>query len=352
MTDGREIIVARRRLGEHCRDLLVAQGLSTGDALTVADSLVSAECRGTVSHGVARLPHYLERLRRGSIQARPAITVAREFGATMLLDGGDGLGQVVNQRAVTEVTRLTRDHGCGWVSIRRNSHCGAMAYYGLQIAREEMVAIVFTHSDSLVLPHGARQKYQGTNPICVAAPGEGDEVFCLDMATSAVPWNRVMNARQRGDSIPAGVAVDAAGRDTTDPHRAVALHAAGGHRGSGLGLAIDMLCSMLGGAPFGIHIPIMYGDLDSPRELGGLVGAIDIRAFAEPAEFRRRVSAWMAEIRALPADDHSPRVLAPGDPEATADMANSQSLAIPPTTLAALNAEASRAGLPPLAACE
>ena len=161
MTDGREIIVARRRLGEHCRDLLVAQGLSTGDALTVADSLVSAECRGTVSHGVARLPHYLERLRRGSIQARPAITVAREFGATMLLEGGDGLGQVVNQRAVTEVTRLTRDHGCGWVSIRRNSHCGAMAYYGLQIAREEMVAIVFTHSDSLVLPHGARHRGAG-----------------------------------------------------------------------------------------------------------------------------------------------------------------------------------------------
>ncbi len=293
-----------------CRKLLERAGLRAPDAKLVADSLVTANLRGTDSHGVARLPHYLARIRNGSIAPRPRIRVVRSRRAIAVVDGGHGMGQLANQFALAEAIRRARRFGAGWVAIRNSSHCGALAYFGQQIARANMIGLVFSHVDPMVLPFGARRPFHGTNPICITLPGRRTEVFCLDMATSIVPWNVVANAAIEGKSIARGLAVDLAGRETTNPRRVAALYPFGAHRGSGLGLAIDLLCAMLSDSPFGPHIPKMYGDLKQRRRLGGLVGAIDIAAFTDVRRFKRRVGQFMRELRALP-----PAVLAPNDPE-------------------------------------
>lgn len=302
-------------LRDFCAEVLRAAGLRADDATLVADSLVTANLRGIDSHGVARLPHYLERLRRGSINARPSITIEHRSAALCVVDGDHGLGQLVVQRATDEAIACARDCGAGWAAVKNSSHCGAMAYYGLQIARAGMIGFAFTHVGALVLPYASREPFCGTNPICITAPGEDDAALCLDMATSKTPWNAVANAAIEGVAIPEGWGVDAAGVDTTDPAQVAALYPIAEYKGSGLGLMIDVLCSMLTSSNYGPDIHKMYGDMDQRRLLGGMIGAIDIARFVPVDVFRRRVSELMLRYNALePAAGHE-RVQYPGEPE-------------------------------------
>jgi ureidoglycolate dehydrogenase (NAD+) len=308
--------VSAERLLDFCRRLLVAAGLSADDARVVAESLVEANLRGVDSHGVARLPHYLRRIAHGSINPQPRMRTFQLGPAVARIDGDHGLGQVVMNHATGEAINLAKQAGAGWVSVCNSSHCGALAYYGLRIARAGMIGLVFTHVDSFVLPYGSRQPFCGTNPICLTAPGRGDDALCLDMATSAVPWNTIVNAALEKVSIPLGWGVDSDGHDTTDPGAVTSLYPVGTYKGSGLGLMIDVLCAILGGAPMGPDIPKMYGDLTARRLLGGLVGAIDISRFVALETFQQRVSELIRRWNALRPNEGVERVLYPGEPEA------------------------------------
>lgn len=298
-----------------CGRLLRDAGLRARDAALVADSLVHASLRGIDSHGVARLPHYLRRLERGSINPRPRLQFETLAPACGIVEGDHGLGQLVMARAAREAMRLARKTGAGWVAVRNSSHCGALDYFGLPMARAGMIGLVFTHVDALVLPHGSRQRFCGTNPICIAVPGPDPDGLCLDMATSIVAWNVVANAARAGTRIPRGWAVDQHGRGTTDPCRARALLPSGTYKGSGMGLMIEVLCALLSGAPYGPDVPRMYEQLDEHRRLGGLVGAIEVRPFVPVRVFRERVGELLARWNLLPPSKPRGRVLYPGQRE-------------------------------------
>lgn len=308
-------LVPHGALRDFCAALLRAAGLGDEDAFLVARSLVEANLRGIDSHGVARLPHYLARIAKGSINPRPNLTTTRAAPSLARVDGDHGLGQLVMHRAAQEAIALAREAGAGWVAVSNSTHCGALDYYGLPIAHAGMIGFVFTHVDPMVLPYGSKQPFCGTNPICITAPGEADQALCLDMATSIVPWNQVTNAALEGATLAPGLAVDADGRDTTDPNAVTALYPFGLYKGSGLGLMVDVLCALLSGAPYGPDIPKMYGDLAQKRQLGGLVGAIDIRRFISLEQFHRRVSQLIQRWNALPAAEAGGQVLYPGQPE-------------------------------------
>jgi ureidoglycolate dehydrogenase (NAD+) len=225
-------------------------------------------------------------------------------------------------RAALAAIELARNSGAGWVAVRNSSHCGAMALYGLRIADAGMIGLAFTHVDPMVLPFGAKQAFCGTNPICIAAPRSPSDVhdvatgaLCLDMATSKVPWNTVANAAMEGVPIELGWAVDADGRETINAAQVTSLYPVGEYKGSGLGLMIDVLCSMLSDSPYGPDIPRMYGDLAAHRQLGGLVGAIDIARFVPRQRFYARVSEMTERWCALPPAQAGQRVLFPGQPE-------------------------------------
>ena len=272
--------------------------------------------RGIDSHGVARLPHYLNRIRLGSINPRPNLVSSKLGPAVGRLDADHGPGQVAMTRAADDAIALARESGAGWVAVENSSHCGALAYYGRQIAKADMVGILFTHSDSMVVPYAAKHAFCGTNPLCIMVPGTKDEsALCLDMATSVVPWNTITNAAMEGVKIPEDWAVDAGGHPTCDPNDVRAVRPFGGYKGSGLGLMIDILCSFLIGTPCGPDIAPMHGDLSRQRLLGGLVGAIDIGRFRDVTTFRSSVSnlahQWNAQAVSNPAEP----VLVPGQPE-------------------------------------
>ncbi len=295
---------------------LCATGVPPADARTIAGSLVQTSLWGIDSHGIARLGHYLARLTAGSIEAKPRLRLKRTGPCSAQLDGGHGHGIVVCHRATDAAIALARKNGIGVVGVANSTHGGAIGLYGRKVAAAGMVSIGFTHSDAFVAPHGGREKFLGTNPICITVPTRDPRLpLCFDMATSAVPYNRVMNYRRENRPLGPGWALDAKGRPTTNPHAVACLLPLAGHKGYGLALMIDLLCGPLNGMPFGPHIPPMYTELKRRRHLGSFFIVIDPRRFAGGRALAATTGRFAREARAQPRAKRAEPILAPGDPE-------------------------------------
>ncbi|MEN4921080.1 Ldh family oxidoreductase [Achromobacter spanius] len=326
-------------------DCLLAQDFPDEDARCLADSLAQTSLWGIDSHGIARLPHYLNRVAHGSILARPQIGITRTGPGTAQVHGGQGQGIVVAHRANALAIELAGAAGVAAVGVSDSSHCGAIGLYSRAAARQGHIGIAFTHSDSIAAPFGGREPFFGTNPISLAFPRADGEPLCLDMATTAIPWNRVMNARRDGVALPAGVALDARGRDCTDAQAARALRPLGGeeygYKGYGLAMMVELLCGPLNGNPFGPHISSMYEALERPRELGAFFIVIDPARFVGGAALAAVVAGMALELSQAPG---APRM--PGDPEAAAQAERRQhGLPVPPALWAEMQDWSGRLGV-------
>ena len=305
--------VARDRLIAWAVACLEKVGVPPPEAKLVGDSLVQTSVWGIDSHGVLRLTHYLRRMTLGSIKASSTPVVMRTGPVTAQVHGEDGLGIVHATLAMETAIEMARENGVGVVGVGHSSHCGAMGLYTRMAAREHLVGIAMTHSSSVVAPHGGTHRYFGTNPISFAFARKGGEPVCLDMATSQVAWNKVLNARIEGHDLDPGVAVDANGKPTIDPHQAAAAVPLGGpiygYKGYGLAFAIDLLCGVMNGMTFGRHINNMYEDLAHPRKIGHFLMAIDPGRFAGGDTLEQTLDALIEDLRT------QGEILFPGEPE-------------------------------------
>lgn len=295
--------------------LLRARGATPEGARHVADGLCWASLRGVDSHGVRLLPHYLRALGAGRVNGRPRFRWhgASTAAGTLLADRA--FGHAAGAVAVDEAVVRARESGVGAVAVADSSHFGAAGWFAVRAARAGMLGFAFTHADSLLLSHDGRRPFFGTNPVAFAAPMAGSEPLCLDMATSLVSWNRVLERRGRGEPLEPGWAVDAAGHPTCDAERAAALCAAGGYKGVGLAFAIEILCALLTGMPAARDLCRMYADpIERPRHLGHFFLALDPAAFPGGPELPARVLGLAHALREEPAQPGR-RVRAPGDPQ-------------------------------------
>jgi LDH2 family malate/lactate/ureidoglycolate dehydrogenase len=280
----------------------------------VAETLVWTSLRGTDSHGIARVPVYVERLRSGVINTRPRPSVERRDGAIAMVDGDGGPGQVASVFATDVSIELAREHGVGVATVRRSAHNGAQAFYAMRAAEQGMLAMALTNTEPLVIPYGGAEPALGTNPICLAAPTAGG-IFNLDMATSQVAINRIFNARDEGRPIPEGWGVDADGRATTDPGAVVSAVPLGGYKGYALALMVEVLCGVLAGAGVRHGVGGLYTGPDVEQDVGHFHLAIDPERTVGRERFESVLGALLDELRAIPPAPGFDEVLVPGDPE-------------------------------------
>lgn len=291
--------------------MFVKMGVPEADAATIVNALVRTSLWGIDSHGIARITHYLGRFENGTINKTPALELNKTAAATGQLDGDDGHGIVIMTAATNHAIALAREAGTGVVGVSNSSHCGAIGLYTRQVTEAGMVGIAFTHADALVVPHGGNKPFFGTNPISIAFPTENnDEPICLDMATSIVPWNYVMNARREKKKVPLGLAVDKDGNDCENADDIVAVKPMAEHKGYALAFMVDMLCGPLNGMNYGPNMTSMYKDLHKKRKLGSLVIAIDPERFGGRGVIRTVGTAIINQVRT-----HGDNVLFPGQLE-------------------------------------
>ena len=272
------------------------------EAAAVVEALLEAELRGRPTHGLLRLPGIVRRFGgRGPTQ----VSIVADGGCWLRVDGGDGIGYVVAQRAVAWAGERARTHGLALLGVRRATHCGMLGYYTGQLARDGLVAIMMADCGAMVAPFGATSAVFGTNPISIAFPHDPFPVL-VDMGTSAATFGDVLVALREGRLLPEGAAYDASGQPTCDPAqaRAGALRPFGGHRGSALALAVQVLSGALVGADALPAKGVNYGLF---------LLAIDPCVLGDSSEFEAGVSAVVSAVKSARPAAGVQEVLVPGE---------------------------------------
>ena len=196
------------RLQAFATTLFAALKVPHFDAVLIADSLVQADLWGHQSHGVMRLPWYAKRLQTGAMHAVTQPEPIVDAGAIAVIDGHDGIGQVLATRATAEAMRRAKQHGIGAVAVRNSNHFGTAMYYSLMGSNEDCVVMATTNASPAMAPWGGREKRVGTNPWSLAAPAGRHAPMVLDIANTAVARGKIYLAKQKGTDIPAGWALD------------------------------------------------------------------------------------------------------------------------------------------------
>jgi LDH2 family malate/lactate/ureidoglycolate dehydrogenase len=308
-------LVPAPALRDYCAGILSAEGVPREDAALVADSLVEANLRGVDSHGVSRIPIYVERIKLGLTSTQPDVRVVSESGGTLIIDGDNGMGQVVMQRAVEFALDRLGQHRTVSVAIRNSNHYGSGAYFARRAAERGAAVFLYGNAPSTMAAWGGRERFLGTNPYTFAVPAGDRDPIILDMASSVVARGKIIQAAQLGEDIPEGWAVDANGKPTTDATAALegSVLPFGGPKGYGIALMIEIMAATLTGASSGPEVGDLYDDLSRPQGVGAFLTLTDITAFQPLQQFGERMSHLIDSIKLTAAIDGE--VLVPGEIE-------------------------------------
>jgi len=293
-------------------DLFQARGTRESDAAAVADALVWANLRGIDSHGVSRVPRYLELFDKGESVADAVPTVTRPRAAIAIIDAHAAPGPVALNRAADEAVAAARTCGVGWASVRGTVHTGAIGYYTSRAAQAGMAAVGVVAGVPNMAYAGARGAAVATSPLSVAVPAGRHELVLLDMATAVMALGRIAQLKAAGKELPPGVALTADGEPTTDPALAKVPAPVGGPKGSGMSLVFEMLASGLAANPI---VPAYHSGTKEGRRhrQNAFLLAIDVTAFVPLDEFKASVDETVDAIKSLPPADETHEVLIPGE---------------------------------------
>jgi LDH2 family malate/lactate/ureidoglycolate dehydrogenase len=343
-------IVSGHELKRFITDVFGRVGMSPAHAGVMADTLVWANLRGIDSHGVVRLPRYLEMIDENLMNLRPEPKISHPAPVSIVIEADRAPGPVILSHAVEQLIEHAGQTGMAMALISRMTHSGALGYYTEKGAKAGLACIAVNAGVLASMPyHGARGAVLGTNPISVAVPGGGDAPLLFDMATSAISMGRLTAARRAGVPLDPGWAADEEGVPTTDPKAASMVLPLGGPKGSGLALMIECLASLLGGHPLIADALQTTGEGSRHRQ-NALLIAIDVARFVDPAEFRAQVQRTVDALKALPRVPGCDEILMPGERGyRTMQRRSEKGIPLPPPVVADLSAIAVRLQVSPLA---
>jgi LDH2 family malate/lactate/ureidoglycolate dehydrogenase len=201
-----ERLVTAEWLGDLVARIFRALDVPDDDAAIIADHMVHAELRDVRSHGVSRVRVYAERLQAGLVHPCARLRVLRETPVSVHLDGGNGPGPVVAQRAMDRVIEKAREVGIGVGAVRGSNHCGMLAHYTTRALAHGLIGVATTSAPANMPLWGGRERYLGTNPLSYAIPTGAEIDIVFDMATSWVARGKILIAAAAASMPHAGVA--------------------------------------------------------------------------------------------------------------------------------------------------
>jgi ureidoglycolate dehydrogenase (NAD+) len=303
-------IATSEALTRFATEIFARTGMPEADAAVIAKVLVWANLRGVDTHGITRVPRYVDLIESGEMNPRPAMKIRTETPASVLIEADRAAGPVAMTRAAAEAVRKARAAAVGLAIVRATTHTAALGYYTLAIADQGMAGVALAGSWPNVVYHGSRAAGVSTSPISIAVPAA--EPVVLDMATSVVSMGKLNQAKRAGKPIPAGWAIDAQGNPTTDPQAAQTQLAMAGPKGSGLSFMVECLASLIASNPL-----LAESLEDTPQgrrhRQNGFVLAIDLAQFGDPEAFRREVDRLVKALKALPLAADTEEILMPGE---------------------------------------
>lgn len=312
-----DLSFAPATLESFAADVFRAIGMADVDAVPTARGLVIANVFGVDSHGVARLPQYVESLAAGDVNLTPEVTIEASGLAATHVDANGGYGYRPSYLAIDACIENAAKVGVAIAGVSNSHHFGMASTYTREAAAQGFIAFAWTNASPKLTPPGGVQPVVGNNPLSWAIPRSGgSDPIVLDMALSTVAFGKVRLARQEGRPIPTGWGLDRNGQPTTDAEEAFQsglLDAVGGYKGYGLSIIAEILAGVLTGSPFGKD--------GAPHVNGaGGVGHIFIAfrpdLFVSRERFDADVDALADQIHGARMGREGDRALLPGEIEA------------------------------------
>jgi LDH2 family malate/lactate/ureidoglycolate dehydrogenase len=313
------IVFPAERLRAWTQEIFQKVGVDAKDAALLTDSMIEANLRGVDSHGITRmLCVYVERIRKGVMNAKTRLDLVREKASTALIDCHNGIGQVAAARAMQMAIDKAGQTGVAFTAVRHSNHYGAAAHWAMMALPKGMIGFSSTNAPAAMAPTGGCTAIFGTNPFAVAVPAGQELPMVLDMATTVVARGRINLYAKQNKPLEPGWAFDEHGRPTTDPVVAMKglLAPIGGYKGYGIALAVDLLCGVLTGSNYGAHFPGFLADnMIDPTDVGSVFAAVNIESFMDLEEFKAAMDKALREIKTSPRADGVKRIFIPGEIE-------------------------------------
>jgi LDH2 family malate/lactate/ureidoglycolate dehydrogenase len=323
------------------KDIFIKVGVPPDDAAVCADVLIESDKRGIDSHGVGRFkPIYIDRIKDGIQNPVTNFEVVRDHLAVAVIDGHDGMGQVIAKRSMQMAIDKAKAYGLGMVVVRNSTHYGIAGYYATMATRAGMIGITGTNARPSIAPTFGIENMLGTNPLTVGMPTDEDFPFVLDCATSVSQRGKIELYERLGKALPPGWVINRDGNTETDPAKALegltkgtsALAPLGGlgedtagYKGYGYATVVEILSAALQQGPF---LSALNG-LDAngkkiPYHLGHFFIAIDISAFVELDKFKKTTGDILRELRASAKAPSQQRIYTAGEKEYLAWLARKE----------------------------
>ncbi len=323
--EAKMIAIDADKLQAFVRDTFVKAGCSHKEGERLGESLVAANLAGHDSHGVVRVPRYLQWLADGDFVADRTLEVVIDLPSLAVVDGQYGFGQSMAQQAVDVGIRKAKETGVAVVGLRNTGHVGRVGEWAEQAAAANIVSTHYVNAPSslLVAPFGSIDRRYSTAPYAVGIPRPGKDPIILDFATSVVAEGKVLVASQGGKPLPQHSLVSGNGEIGGDPHFLYgeyepsgprdyrqgkgAIRAMGDHKGSGLAFMVEIL----GGSLTGTGAP-----LEGRRWSNGMLSMyIDPEKIDPDGFFPEDVERYLAFFKSARPIEPDGEVLHPGEPE-------------------------------------
>lgn len=305
------IIADRDDLTRFATDILKKRGMSAADAGTVAAALVWADMRDVGSHGVFRLPRYMAIIDKGDIDPKAKVELKLQLPAAMVFEANKAFGPVALMQATRAACAQARKAGVCYAIVSHTTHTGAIGYFANWAAEQGMAAIVTSAGTANMAYHGARKPSLSTSPLAIAVPGGNNGPIALDMSTAILGIGRLAQAKERGETLPEGVALDDDGNPTTDPAKANLPVPLGGAKGSGLALMFECLAGFMAGTPLLAGMIAPGGRIWHSHN--AVVIVLDVAQFRPLADFRKDAEDLAAAIKSLPRRPGFDELMLPGE---------------------------------------
>ncbi|MDR3120633.1 MAG: Ldh family oxidoreductase [Clostridiales bacterium] len=306
---------AFEKLEAFMRDVFIKVGVPAEDAAVCAEVLIESDKRGIDSHGIGRFkPIYIDRIKDGIQNPVTNFEIVREGPTTAVIDGHDGMGQVVGKRAMQMTVDKAKKYGMGMAVVRNSTHYGIAGFYATMATKAGMIGLTGTNARPSIAPTFGVENMLGTNPLTVGIPSDEDFPFVLDCATSVSQRGKIEHYERISKQMPPGWVIDREGRSETDPsvalvgfnkgtHALAPLGGIGdetaGYKGYGYATVVEILSAALQQGHF---LKALTGLDESgkkiPYGLGHFFIAIDISAFVELDKFKRTTGDILRELRA------------------------------------------------------
>lgn len=300
-------------------DIFLTSGSNPDESKLIADHLVDSNLVGHDSHGVVRIRKYIDWAKRGMVLPNRHSEVVVDRGASLLIDGNFGYGQVIGKEAMTSAYERAKQNGFSLVAIRNSGHLGRIGAWAELLADEGLASFHFVNTSGfgiLVAPHGGSDRRFSANPLAAGAPVPNGAPIILDIATSVIAEGKIYLAKNKRERLDPGQILDGTGKPTTDPEKFYAeppgsIFPFGGHKGSGLSLFCEILAGSLTGG-FSSH----PSTPTAGRLVNNMLSLIfDPAAFGGNDFFRADITRLVQWAKESPPLVHGGKVLMPGEIE-------------------------------------